>query len=341
MKLARLKSAVKAAPLAVAGIALAALGWRIAASRLLAETADWDSVAAVRWGSAFEHVDIERADGSKQPAFFLPAPSGAPQPLVVSLHTWSAGYKQGDPIAKLAKARGWNYVHPDFGGPNDTPDACVSPRAMRDIDAAIQYGIDHGNTDRANLFVVGVSGGGYAALAAYLSTHQPVKAVQAWASITNLQAWYRQSAHRQAAYARNIMDCTGSAGKLDESAARARSPLFMPRAAGSRPLLEIYAGLNDGHDGAVPILHSIEFFNRVVTESGHAESAVSAEDALRLLSRDVDYSAQQIEQRAVILLKEAPGARLVIFDGGHEMLPEYAMQRLGELAASASETKGE
>ncbi|MFA5326348.1 MAG: hypothetical protein WC384_01025 [Prolixibacteraceae bacterium] len=52
-------------------------------------------------------------------AVFYKTSQTAPQPLVVSLHTWSGDYTQEDPLAKEILLRDWNYIHPDFRGVNN------------------------------------------------------------------------------------------------------------------------------------------------------------------------------------------------------------------------------
>src|SRR5437899_10289025 len=123
------------------------------------------------WGDGFSIVRIHSAsDGSLQPAYFFASQPGISKPLVVSLHTWSGDYTQNDPLAIMVKNEGWNYIHPNFRGPNRSKDACLSKKAVSDIEDSIQYAISKGSVDPGNIFVVGVSGGGYATLGMYLKT---------------------------------------------------------------------------------------------------------------------------------------------------------------------------
>ena len=103
----------------------------------------WDNTRTEKWADGFALVTIRSsADATEQPAyFFKAAQGGAPKPLIVSLHTWSGDHAQSDPLAPIAKEAGWNYIHPGFRGPNSTPDACLSKKAIADIDDAIQYAI--------------------------------------------------------------------------------------------------------------------------------------------------------------------------------------------------------
>ena len=165
-------------------------------SRLRSTINRWDNTERMVWPDAFSEVRIpSSADGTKQHAYFLKAVSGLPKPLVVSLHSWSGDYSQNDALANLAAGEGWNYIHPDFRGPNWIADSCLSDRVISDIDDAIQYAIDNGNVDLSNVFVVGASGGGYATLGAYLKTRHQVKAFLSWVPISDLVAWYLSLIH--------------------------------------------------------------------------------------------------------------------------------------------------
>ena len=123
-------------------------------SRLISNMNIWDNTSDERWGEGFSIVTIRSSvDDTEQSAYFFKADSGTPKPLIVSLHTWSGDYSQNDPLAPMAKDAGWNYIHPDFRGPNWTADACLSEKAIADIDDAMKYGIDNGNVDMTNVFV--------------------------------------------------------------------------------------------------------------------------------------------------------------------------------------------
>ncbi len=292
-------------------------------------------VAGAAWNGGFTRVEIpSSADGDLQPAYFLAAQTDGPAPLLVSLHTWSADYTQEDPLANMAAAAGWNYIRPNFRGPNWTPDACLSDKAVSDIDDAIAYALDHGRVDLDNIFVVGASGGGYAALGAYLRTPFPVKAFVAWVPISDLTAWYYQSKHRDTRYAEDILNCTSDGHMFDEAAARERSPLFWELPESPNGRLEIYAGIDDGYTGSVPISHSIRFYNRVVEHYGQTEQTVGEGDMIKLLTRGVerDDGLGHIGDRAVLYRRDTDAVSLVIFDGGHEMLAEFCFDRLRRMA---------
>lgn len=254
-------------------------------------------------------------------------------PLLVSLHTWSGDYTQADPLATLALEAGWNYIHPDFRGPNWTTEACLSTKALSDIDDAIQYAIENGSVDPARIFVVGVSGGGYATLGSYLRSRHTVRAWLAWVPISDLVAWFYESQNRESQYAQDIINCTSDDGEFDEEEARRRSPLHwnFPEELPGR--LEIYAGINDGYSGSVPISHSILFFNKLAEHLGEEDARLKEAEIIRLLVRGIGRRhSNELGDRDLILQAHIEGASLSIFDGGHEMLADWCFRRLEELA---------
>ena len=308
------------------------------------QTAQWDNTSRTKWGKEFLVVKIRsKADNSLQPAYFLPAQSKVPRPLIVSLHTWSGDYSQDDPLAELTRKNQWNYIHPDFRGPNWTPDACLSKKALTDIDDAIQYAKDNGPVDTKNIFVVGVSGGGYAALGSYLKTSHQVKAFLSWAPISDLSAWFHQSKSRDVKYAQDILKCTSGGAVLDQNKANERSPMFWDMPARPKGRLEIYAGINDGYTGSVPISHSIQFFNRAVQHYGYAGSTVGQTDFVRLLTRGIERKdhPSTIGNREVVYRRDTKPVSLVIFDGSHEMLTEYCFDRIKQIVQRGDRFDGD
>ena len=305
-------------------------------STILAQIYEWRDTEINRWGKEFQWVHIPSSmDHTRQSAYFSSASSHSVKPLLVSLHTWSGDYSQKDPLAAKAKEHGWNYIHPDFRGANLSIDACLSPKAIADIDDAIQYALDHGSVDRNNIFVVGASGGGYATLGIYLKTLHKIKAFLSWVPISDLSAWYYQSKNRNISFANDILKCTSGNGIFDEQKTKERSPLFFDVPASPKGDLEIYAGIDDGHTGSVPISHSLLFFNKLVDQYSDASMRITTSDMAKLLTRNINRAAdlQKIGDREILYTKSIPHISLTIFNGGHEILPEYCFERLMELAA--------
>lgn len=288
--------------------------------------------AAFEWPTAFSRIEIPSSvDGKLQPAYFLAA-AGPAKPLIVSLHVWSGSYASGDALALQAQEHGWNYIHPDFRGPNRSSENCLSEKVLADIDDAIAYALKAGNVDSDHIYVVGFSGGGYAALGAYLRSRHRVRLWQAWAPISDLEAWFWEtSARGHDNLARSILGCTASGSRLDVDEARRRSPLFWGLEAAARGRLEIYAGIKDGYSGTVPISHSIHFYNKLMSDFGLPALRISELLTAALLTRAQRAGEGSIGDRAVHIHADAGPVALTVFDGGHEMLADQAFERLLDL----------
>lgn len=288
-----------------------------------------------RWPEGFAVVEIKSSlDRTSQKAMFHRAMDGTRRPLLVSLHVWSGDYASGDALAALAQKEDWNYVHPDFRGANRGTDTCLSDKVIADIDDAIAYGLRAGNADPDRILVVGFSGGAYAALGMYARTRHRVRAFLAWAPISDLSAWHQESTVRgDFDLARQIRQCTGSAEQLDTEAARRRSPLYwsLPETPSAR--IEIFAGINDGYTGIVPISHSIRFFNRLVDAYGPREELVTPDEISALMSRGLSHRSDmvQIAGRTVLFQRNAPFGSFTVFEGGHEMPAEFCFAQLQSL----------
>lgn len=290
----------------------------------------YDDTRPGQWPQPFELVKIPSdLDTNIQKAWFYSTTDPGPKPLVISLHTWSGDYNQKDTLAVMAVNENWNYIHPDFRGPNWSPKACCSKYALRDIDQAIDYAIAHANVDTSHIYVIGVSGGGYAALAVYMRSRHRIHTISAWVPISDLEVWYHQSAIRGNNYARHILKCTNSEEEtLNEEAARKRSPLYWDTPQRNTKLY-IQAGVYDGIQGSVPITQSINFYNKLARDKGEndPDKIVSAEEIVWLLEhRKPIKDVGEIGDRAICLQKNFKNISLVIFEGNHEMLPEVAWQ---------------
>lgn len=288
----------------------------------------WDDTVSRSWGKQFGLV--EAGDGG-QKAYFLASGSAKPMPLVVSLHTWSGDFSQSDPLAVKVASMGWNYIHPDARGRNNTPSACLSDQVISDIDDAIAYAKANATVDADEIYVVGVSGGAYTSLGYYLRGRQKVKSVIAWAPISDLESWYWESLRRSTGYEKDIASCIGSEAGLVVDEARKRSPMYWGIEKTDPPMLSIFAGMNDGYTGSVPISHSILFFNKVASHLGATgKELVGNDEASPLLSRGAGKSNNPvlIDGREVFYSTSFENASLTIFDGGHEMLTDHTAKEL-------------
>ena len=158
--------------------------------------------AAGPWEGAREVQIPSTLDGALQGAFFYvppeAEPGGAPAPLMVALHTWSADYRQAASAAYLAacKRRGWVLIHPNFRGPNHRPEACASDLAVQDVLDAVAYARAHASVDPGRIYLCGASGGGFMSLTMAHRAPDVWAGVSAWVPISDLAAWHRHSPRR-------------------------------------------------------------------------------------------------------------------------------------------------
>lgn len=272
----------------------------------------------------FKSVGITSSiDGTEQPAYFYQSTSSEPKPLVISLHTWSGDYRQSDPLANMVKGKDWHYLHPDVRGPNNHPDACLSDKVISDIDDAIAYAREHANV--SDVYVVGVSGGGYTALGYYLKGSQEVTKVISWVPISNLKTWYYESVEEGKKYSDDILGCVSNIDSFEGKIAEMerRSPLLWSAPEKNTPL-EIYAGINDSYDGSVSTIQSLNFYNKLAKNN-----RISNERVLSIISRGVDpLPNEKIGGRNVYLSERDDKVSVTIFSGSHEMLPTVTMQSM-------------
>ncbi len=310
-----------------------------------------DDTSKSVWPAGFEIVKIpSSADGEIQLAYWHKA-TRAGRPLIVSLHTWSGDYSQSDPLVDDIVIRDYNYIHPDFRGPNNRPAACGSPLTLSDLQDAIEYAVRETAADPAEVHIIGTSGGGYMTLLAYMKLPYPVKSFSAWAPISDLEAWYWESLGRKQKYADDILKCFSlfpfpderpenellavKAYEVMQNESLLRSPINQdfPAELRKHASLCIYEGIHDGYTGSVPITHSIRMYNRLVEEfyAGQHESALVPERTITdLVTRRLGYHHPfRIGGRRVHLekghLSNEGGIKLTIFEGGHEQLDAQAL----------------
>lgn len=278
-----------------------------------------------------------RADGSLQPARLrVPAgPPAEPAPLLVFLHSWSRDYAyREESLEQGALDRGWYVVAPNFRGPNDDPAACGSALARQDILDAVDWVCDRHPIDRDRVYLTGVSGGGHMTLLMVARHPEPWAAASAWVPPTDLVAWHDR--HANGRYGEMIRAATGGAPGTSpevDREYRERSPVNW--LAGARGLpVEIAAGIRDGHDGSVPIAHTLRAFNVLARANGGAEvseedlAALSVPDGLPLEPLPGEREDDPALGRAIRLRRSAGPARVTIFEGGHEWVPEAVLEWL-------------
>ncbi len=272
------------------------------------------------------------ADGTLQPAMFYHPGSDEAVPMVVALHSWSGDYTQQthQPIEEWCVEKGWAYLHPDFRGRNRRPEATGSELAVQDIVSAVAYAKREARIDASSVYLVGTSGGGYACLL-MAGRHPEIWAgVSAWVPIFDLKAWYYETKERELRYTDEIVaSCGGAPGDSPQVDTEYwnRSPIaYMENAKGVN--LHINAGIRDGHDGSVPISHSLLAFNAVADREDqlskrqirHFVKRAGVPKALRSRTVDTSYG-----ERQPLFRRTSGKATVTIFDGDHELIPSAAI----------------
>lgn len=288
------------------------------------------------WSEEMEQVEIPSTmDEELQPAYFKSSDETAP--LIVSLHQWSATYENFDPISSMIIEDDWNYIRPNFRGPNNNPQAGGSEYVISDIDDAIAYAIEHGNVDEDRIYIVGTSGGGHAALMHLMTSDVEVSGYSVWVPITDLIAWYGESRLRETKYAEEILQITDSEeDRLNVIEARRRSPMYQetPTEKFEETQVQIFAGVDDGYDGTVPIGHSISFYNKLVNDLDYGEeNLIPYEIETQLLYTQTlyeldDYDFEMLGTRSIIYQTQTENVSLTIFEGHHEILYDEAFRLL-------------
>lgn len=277
-------------------------------------------------------------DGAEQPCIFIPADAGGARPMLVVVHTWSARYNNSsatDEWTAAATARNWHLLMPEFRGPNKNPDACASRLARQDVIDAADYAMRKWKVDPRRVYIAGGSGGGHMTLVMAAFAPDRWAAASAWVPISDLSAWHRETKTAGRNYWKDCEAvCGGAPGASDavDTEYRYRSPLFTIHQAKGLPL-DINAGIDDGYTGSVPISHSIYAFNAVAIANGH--DPVGNEAIARLTNRVIDPTSITVDSdynRAIHYRQHAGPARLTIFEGGHEMIPEAACAFLEKYA---------
>ncbi|MFM8477542.1 MAG: alpha/beta hydrolase family protein, partial [Planctomycetaceae bacterium] len=203
---------------------------------------------------------ISPLDGEKQPLLWWAPPSAitTETPLFVFLHSWSSDYLQDNSKwLRECVRHNWIWLHPNFRGANQTPKACGSRFARQDILDAMDWAERKWKVDQSRIYVAGVSGGGHMSLLMAGWHPDRFSAVSAWVGPTDLAEWHRfhtQNGKPQK-YAKMIeKSLLGPPGAsvLIDADYRERSPVFHLSRVGDLPVT-IWAGVEDGHSGSVPI----------------------------------------------------------------------------------------
>lgn len=279
---------------------------------------------------------ISALDGYNQVFYYYKSTDKKTKPLIVQLHSWSytADSLKTLGLDTIAKSKNYNFIFPNFRGINNHPKACCSEFVIADIDESIDWALKNMKVDKRQIYIVGYSGGGYATLAMYMRSRHKIKAFSAWASISDLGAWYAQSAERRNKYAGEIINCIGATNGFDSLKARERSPLAWttPVKKRTKSSLQIFAGIHDGHNrNVVPVSQSIGFYNKILSdfkEKNISKYVTKEDEQIMLVTRKfpVADSSKKLADRMIHYQRSSGNIMLAIFEGGHEMLSQQALE---------------
>lgn len=283
-----------------------------------------------------------------QPALFSEAAGPEERPLLVALHSWSGDYRQTTGIAYVAHCleRRWHFLHPNFRGVNQCPAATCSDLAVTDVLDAVEFARRHAHVDARRIYLVGVSGGGMMALQVVAKAPALWAGVSAWVPISDLAAWHAETKARKLSYTQQIeASCGGPPGASPAVDFQYwnRSPLHFLAHASGVPL-DLNAGIHDGHEGSVPISHSLRAFNTLARPSDRLSESVIADlvekaqvpEDLRSKEHDSTYG-----RNTVLFRRESGPVRITLFEGGHEILPDAAFAWLEKQSRPSDQTPKE
>ncbi len=300
------------------------------------EPIDMTAIGPRTWPNEVEEILYwSAADSTEQPALFYNSGSEQKKPLLVGLHSWSGDYRQDSDAAyaRWCILKDWVFIHPNFRGPNDHPEATGSELVVADILSAVDFAKKNAVIDDRRIYLIGASGGGYTALQMAAKAPDAWAAVSAWVPIADLTAWYHESLERENRYAGMIeQSCGGAPGNSDSINAEYyhRSPINFLNVVNEVPI-DLNAGLYDGHTGSVPVSHSIRAFNALADPNDRITN-----EQIETFVNDMrvpddlqgDYVDPYYVDKNVLFRRTSNRARLTIFDGGHEIIPNAALHWL-------------
>jgi pimeloyl-ACP methyl ester carboxylesterase len=276
-------------------------------------------------------------DSSLQPALFYRPDTDQPKPLLVALHTWSHDYRQelDVPYATWCLENEWNFIHPNFRGVNNKPEATGSPLAIQDIKDAVDWVIKNYQVDSTRIYLVGLSGGGMTGLLAASYYPEIWAGVSVWVPITDLRLWFSEGIERDNNFPADLgSSCGGKPGDSEEvdQQYKIRSPLTHLSKA-KNVSIDLNTGITDGHNGSVPVHHSIRAFNLLAEEKDRmskSEEIFIVNHASIPVSLQEQISDPLYGDKIPLFRRKSNNIRLTIFKGGHEIIFDAALQWLSQ-----------
>ncbi|MEJ8800873.1 alpha/beta hydrolase family protein [Pontibacter sp. H249] len=267
------------------------------------------------------------ADGSMQPSLFYTSNTTGKRPLLVMLHSWSSEYLQlvSVPFAKWAMKYDWAFIHPNYRGKFNNPDAMASDLAIQDIVDAVNYAKQNSEIDESRIYIMGSSGGAMTALVAAGKHPEIWAGVVAWVPVYDLVDWYAFSQnypHRD--YNRHVVAACGGEPLPGTPAAeecKRRSPSMYLQNAKGVPIF--LAGGTE--DVLVPVSHTIRAFNVLAApEDTISKADMEYLDEEQQLPDDLKETSDEFKYFGgsdpdVVFARQSGDVRLVLFKGVHDM----------------------
>jgi pimeloyl-ACP methyl ester carboxylesterase len=221
-------------------------------------------------------------------------------------------------------------IHPDFRGVNQRPEACGSELVVQDILSAVEFAQKKAVVDIRRIYLVGASGGGYASLLMAGRAPDIWAGVSAWCPIYDLRTWHAETSQRQLKYCDMLETvCGGAPGEspeVDEQYRVRSAATWLPHA--HNVTLSINTGITDGHNGSVPVSHTLNAFNALaIAHDRIAESAIQSmvqnpNMPVELLQRIDD---PLYHSKPALFRRVSGSTQVTIFEGGHEIIYEAAL----------------
>jgi dipeptidyl aminopeptidase/acylaminoacyl peptidase len=283
------------------------------------------------------------ADGTNQPALFYTSETTGKRPLLVMLHSWSSEYLQevSIPFALWSKEYDWAFIHPNYRGKFDNPEAMASDLAIQDIVDAVNYAKQIADIDTSRIYILGSSGGAMTALVAAGKHPEIWAGVVAWVPVFDLVDWYAFSQnypHR--AYNSHVVAACGGEPLPGTPAAeecKRRSPSTYIHNAKDVPIFLAHGTV----DVLVPPDHSIRAFNILAdpqdTISQEQINYILKEQELPEDIKDTTVTDPYFSNTdpEVVFVRQSDNVRLVLFVGVHDMAYNPGLLWLNEQRKTA------
>lgn len=285
------------------------------------------------------------ADGTPQPALWLPPQGDEPRPLIVALHSWSTRYQQYavTPYGRWAQQEGWAMISPNFRGVSERPEAAGSDLVVQDVLDAVDWAVAQGGVDPERVFVAGWSGGGMVSLLMAGRAPDTFAGAVAWVPVFDLVDWYayNRAERPQEDYADQIAAACGGDPTRDPQARAScvhRSPAAHLEGAREAdvPVL-IGHGLSDE---TVPPDHGVRAYDALAEPDDRLGAQVREAVRDGRLPEDVpgepaeDFFGEQDPE--VLLARRSGPVTLVLFDGQHDTIFHAGLQFMAALAQQDS-----